>query len=136
MKTPTTILMLAAFLLCSCGPNQRILNSAVEDRNASPPGSNSNIAPALSSFDQDLQAMRTANFKFIYVLRRRDGGVLDADDKSFISRTTPAQINRRRLSDGEKALIIGSNFRLPDENLEAWRARFSVEDHSGESPSP
>ena len=74
--------------------------------------------------------MRNADFNFIYVFRRKDGGVLDADDKSFITRTTPSEINRRALADEGKALILGSNFRLPDDNLRLFKERFSFGDHS------
>lgn len=113
----------------SCGPNQRILNSAQEAREAAtPPPANS--TPTVRTFDQDLTAMRNADFNFIYVLRRHDGGVLDADEKSFISTTTPPQINRKTLSDEGRAVMIGSNFRLPPDILATYKSRFAFEDYS------
>ena len=52
--------------------------------------------------------MRTANFNYIFVLRRKDGGTMDADDKAFVRGVTGG-FNRRTLSDDEKAVIVGSN---------------------------
>jgi hypothetical protein len=131
MKRRLTICF-AAIAVCSCGPNERIMNSAAENRSEQLRAANtiSNSAPAPRTFEQDLNAMRTADFSFIYVFRRKDGGVLDADDKSFITRTTPSEINRRALADEGRALILGSNFRLPDDNLKLFKERFSFEDHS------
>jgi hypothetical protein len=122
--------MMVAVAVSACGPNQRIMNSAQERRDS--PGAEpvGNVAPAASSFEHDLNAMRNADFNFIYVFRRRDGAVMDAEDKSFIGRLTPAEMNRRTLSDEGKAVIIGSNFRLPAENLNAFKTRFAFEDHS------
>ena len=124
------VLSFSVLIACACGPNQRILESAEENRNTQTADSNSTIAPAESSFEKDLMAMRNANFSFIYVFRRRDGAAFDGDDKSFITATTPMQMNRRSLSDGGKALIIGSNFRLPAENLAELTQRFLFEDYS------
>lgn len=73
--------------------------------------------------------MRTANFVFIYVIRRKDGGPLDADDKRFASQET-LDMNRRAVSDEGKAIVVGSNFKLPDENLKTLTERFAFEDLS------
>ena len=129
-------LIFAALVVSACGPNQRIINSSQENREAASRES-ANVAPAVSSFERDLTAMRNADFKFIYVFRRRDGGVLDADDKSYITRTSPPEMNRRTLSDEGKAVVIGSNFRMPAAVLETFKQRFVFEDHSsGEIQDP
>ncbi len=126
------MLSLAAFVLSACGPNERIMNSANENRGdlASNPDPGTNTVPAPRRFEQDLEAMRTADFNFIYVFRRKDGGVFDAADKSFITQTTPGEVNRRAVADGGKALIIGSNYRIPEDNLKQFKERFSFEDYS------
>ena len=123
----TAITML--FVASACGPNQRIINSAQEN-SAAAAAETSNVAPALNSFERDLRAMRNADFNFIYVFRRKDGGALDADDRSYIVKTSPPEMNRRTLSDEGKAIIIGSNFRMPAETLEAFKQRYAFEDHS------
>jgi hypothetical protein len=89
-----------------------------------------NVPPQLSEFDSDLEAMRTADFNFIYVFRRKDGGVLDADDKRFMNATMPQELNRRTLSDGDKALIVGSNFRFPPAQLKLMTERYMFADFS------
>ena len=125
-------LSLFVFVLSACGPNERIMNSANENRvdqeRSADPGTNT--VPTPRRFEQDLDAMRTADFNFIYVFRRKDGGIFDAADKSFITQTTPAEVNRRAVADEGKALIIGSNFRLPENNLKQFKERFSFEDFS------
>jgi hypothetical protein len=136
MKKTTSsgaILLAFAALTAACGPNQRIMQSANENTAAAANehiASNSNAAPALGTFEQDLNAMRTADFRFIYVFRRKDGAPLNTDDKGYLSGTIPSEINRRRLSDAGRAVIIGSNFRLPPETLKAFADRFAFEDHS------
>lgn len=123
------MISLGVFIICSCGPNERIMNSATENRgNERRTDTNAPLAPR--RFEQDLDAMRTADFNFIYVFRRKDGGVLDADDRTFITQTTPGEVNRRAIADEGKALLIGSNFRLPEANLKQFKARFSFEDYS------
>ncbi|HKX84215.1 MAG TPA: hypothetical protein VJL58_08350, partial [Pyrinomonadaceae bacterium] len=86
--------------------------------------------PSATTVEEDVEAMRVADFNFIYVFRRKDGAVMDADDKRFVSAITPPEINRRKLSDSGKAIILGSNFRLPPENLKQLTDRFAFQDHS------
>ena len=120
----------------SCGPNQRIIESSQENTAQASQSTESNSSPTVRTFDQDLTAMRTADFNFVYVFRRRDGGVFDADDKAFISSTTPPEMNRKTLSDGGKAVIVGSNFRMPAEILNVFKSRFAFEDHSKPESQP
>jgi len=125
----------------ACSPNQRIMNSAAENNSeaAKDSGSynpSSNSGPALTGFKQDLEAMRTADFKFIVVFRRKDGGKLQPEDKEAIGRITGQQVNRRKLSDEGKAVIIGSNFPFLPGMLEQLTPRFKMEDHSKPDSGP
>ena len=119
-----------------CGPNPRIMNSAAEP---TPEFKPSNAAP-LSSFDADIESMRTAEFQSIYVFRRKDGAPLDADDKAFINEMKTPEVNRVRVSDEGKAVIFGMNFAMPEENLRKLGERFAFKDFSPKpvttSPSP
>ncbi len=119
-------LFLFAVFLAGCSPNQAILESA----NAGPTPSNSTPAPAASTFESDLQAMRTADFNYIHVFRRKDGQPMDADDKRFLNGNVPLETNRKRLSDDGKAIITGSNYKFPPEVMELLTSRFAMEDHS------
>lgn len=118
-------LTLAAFLVTGCGANDNILRSGKAD----PSRSNSNVETTKTTFESDLEAMRTAGFSFIYVLRRKDGGIIDAEDKSVI-RVQTTQANRRVSADDGKAVIVGSNFQLAPHNMAAIYQRFAVENYS------
>ena len=117
--------------LTACGPNQRILRSANNSSAAGDveqPAADPQSRPA--GIEQDIEAMRNADFNFIYVFRRRDGAPMDADDKRYFNSNTPVEINRRRLADGDRAIIVGSNYRYPPEALAAFKKRFIFEDYS------
>jgi hypothetical protein len=123
------LLVVAVALASACSPNQRILNSANE-RPPEPSSVRTEGTAAPASIDADIAAMKTVDFNFIYVFRRKDGGELDAVDRAFMNTNLPYEINRKKISDGGKALVIGSNFRLPPENFSAMKDRFTFEDHS------
>lgn len=108
----------------ACGPNPRIMNSAAET-----PESVSQ-QPVRSAYETDIEAMRTADFNFIYVFRRKDGAAMTAEDRSFVIANTPVETNRRKVSDGERAIILGSNFRFPPEIIAKLAERFAFEDLS------
>lgn len=84
----------------------------------------------ISEFERDLETMRTANFDYVFVFRRKDGGAIDGEDKTFLKANLPREINRIILSDDDKAVIGGSHFKFPPENLETLRQRFVIEDYS------
>jgi len=117
----------AAFAACT--PNQRIVNSSAEYNKTTAPTERSGT-PEPAKVENDIAAMKTADFNFVYVFRRKDGGEFDADDRAFLNANTPYEINRRKLSDGGRALVIGSNFKFPPENFAQLKERYSFEDHS------
>lgn len=120
----------------SCGPNKRILESANGGNTGSEPvAADSNTVPAVSSFEQDLNAMRTADFKFILVFRRKDGKELEQGDKELIANAA-AQANRRRLSDEGKAVIIGSNFPFAAGAFGGLTERFNMDNYSKPDSGP
>lgn len=127
------LLSLAAFFVIACGPNKKILESANEKTEMNTTAAN--VEPAKSSFEQDVQAMRNADFKFILVLRRKDGAALTPEDKAFANAMTAAA-NRRRLSDEGKAIIIGSNTQFIKGMLARMSERFTTENYSGPDSGP
>lgn len=84
----------------------------------------------LSDYEKDLRTMETANFDYIFVFRRKDGAVLDGEDKKYVKANSALGTNRFLLTDGDKAVIAGSKYEFSRENLEALRRRFLVEDFS------
>jgi hypothetical protein len=122
------VLLLAVTLVCSCSPNQRIAESNAQLTNAE--ANRVAATPGQRSLDQDIEAMRTADFIFIYVIKRKDGGPLDAEDRQFASSMIPGQMNRRTVSTDGKAIIVGSNFRMPEAERKLIEERFALEDLS------
>jgi hypothetical protein len=124
------LFVIAAFFNSSCQPNAAILesskNAVAERANSFEAASNQ----SKNSFARDLETMRTANFDFIYVFRRKDGALLDADDKKYVKLNSPIETNRFILSDEDKAVIAGSKYKFAEQNLMALRDRFNIEDFS------
>ncbi len=122
-----SVLMCAVLLTFACTPRSfekpaasSVPLSTAEDKRA--------------SFENDLQTMRTANLQYVFVVRRKDDGAFDGDDKKYLRATLPFN-NRIILADEEKAFIVGSNYKFPPENLDALRMRFNVEDYSAAEPA-
>ena len=130
----TLAVIIAAVLIAACTPNQRIMQDS-ENRTAQPVATGT-PAPQLSELERDLKAMEDAQFTFVYILRRKDGAPLDADDRRYAGSAIPPEMNRRVVSDQGKAIVIGSNFRMPPEAQEELSASFTFEDRSPAAPAP
>ena len=122
------LLVSLALISGGCGVNEKVLRSGSETPTPSTVKAN-DATPEKVPFAKDLEDMRTAGFTFIYVLRRKDGGKIDAADRIFIKQQT-ADSNRRELADDDRAVIVGSNFQIPAANMTALYGRFVVENHS------
>lgn len=110
-----------------CSANSSIVNSG----KTSP----TPVVPQKTSFEQDLESVKVGDFKFIFVLRRRDGGALDPDDKKFV-RATAHDANRFVLSEEDKAIIAGSNYPITPEKMKLLRDRFDLQDITGNNSAP
>ena len=120
-------LFFALAISTGCGPNEGVLKSGKE---TSP---QTNAAPRPDRrLRRSLKMCRTGDFLYIYVLRRKDGREIDAEDRSVIKLNT-TDANRRVSADNGKAFIIGTNNAIPPRNIAAIYERFAVEDYS---PSP
>lgn len=73
--------------------------------------------------------MRTPNLQYIFVFRRKDAAAFDGEDKKFMRANLPFT-NRILLADDDKAVIVGTNYKFPPENLETLQSRFNLEDYS------
>ena len=127
-RSCVSLIFILALIASACGGNEAILKSGKE------PAAQANAESGKTTFESDLEAVRVADFSFVYVLRRKDGGIIDVEDKSVI-RLQTAQANRRVAADDGRAFIIGSNFALPPKNMAAIYDRFAVENYSP-APSP
>ena len=117
-------------LVVACGANEDILKSG----KASP--SPANVQGPQTTVDDAVASMRTADFRYIWVIRRKDGGVLDTADKAII-RPNTLDMNRRVVTDDQKAVVLGSNTLPFRDNFDALVKAFDIEDFSPEPvPSP
>lgn len=82
------------------------------------------------SLERDLQTMRDADFDFVYVFRRKDGGALNAEDKKYLKANSPYSTNRFVITDENKAVIAGSSYKFEPENLDNLQKRFAIENFS------
>ena len=124
----TLAVTIIALLIAACTPNQRIMQDS-ENRTVQPVATGT-PAPQLSDLDRDLKAMEDAQFTFVYILRRKDGALLDADDRRYAGSAIPPEMNRRVVSDQGRAIVIGSNFRMPPEAQKELSESFRFEDRS------
>lgn len=128
-KTRARLLFIFAIFAAGCGPNEAILRS--NSNEAEPAAvSNSPVAAKYDSVESEVEDMRTANFEIILVIRRKDGGVMQTEDKTFV-RTTTVNANRRSLVEDGKAIVIGANALTVGEVVKKLSERFNVEDVSG-----
>jgi len=117
-------------VLSACSSNQEILNSG----KASPTPATAEVQK--TTIEDEINNMRTADFRFIWVIRRKDGGVMDAADKAVIRQNT-VDMNRRVLADDDKAILIGSNTVPFKENFDILASAYAIQDVSQEPvPSP
>lgn len=87
-------------------------------------------APKLTEAEREIRSMKTADFDYIYVFKRKDGGKMTSEDKRFIKEKSHFATNRFTLSKDESTVFAGSNFAFDKKNLEDLKKRFDFEDHS------
>jgi hypothetical protein len=126
----TFILALVMASLAACGDgNQAIMESG--KRSPTPPAE---PRPATSEYENNLAEMRSAGFSWVFIIRRRDGGEFNTEDRNMI-RAATTDANRRVMTDGGKAVIVGSNFAASLPGIESLKGRFEITDLSP-APSP
>ena len=136
MKTPTppfrralsksaavVLMLVASTLTWSCAGSES--TEIAEEVPAPPPST-----PELSEYEAELSAFKTADFDYIYSLKRKDGGVMTSDDKQFVRNNSHFATNRFSLIDDDKVIFAGSNYKFPEEGLQRLKERFELEDYS------
>lgn len=114
-------LLVSIILFSACGPPR----SFEMEKPTPVPGTEN-----LSDVERDLKTMRTAEFEFIYLFRRKDGGKLDGEDKKYLKMNSPRNTNRFIITDEDKAAIAGSHYKFEDENLQKLGERFDIKNYS------
>jgi hypothetical protein len=116
------LIVLLLITIAACGGPNFNKNNAT--------GSTENTMPKMTDLERDIKSMQTANFEYIYVFKRKDGGIFDAEDKTYLRNNIPGEVNRRIMSDEDKAFIAGSNYPFPEESMKSLKERFDIEDLS------
>lgn len=118
-------------LSCEQAPSMRVNNTT------GTPLPTAENTEKLTPIQREIRDMETANFKIIYVFKRKDGGVFDKEDKKYLAENKPADANRFVLTDDEKAFVAGSNYPFTVQNLEMLEKRFIIENYSKpNAPTP
>ncbi|MEZ5347107.1 MAG: hypothetical protein R2681_16285 [Pyrinomonadaceae bacterium] len=117
----TIIIFILAGLISGCfgeEPDRTSQNNA-----------NVNVQNTPDEFKQKLEALKTADFDYIFTFRRKDGEKFDSEDKSIFKAHT-FRANRRRLSNDEKVLFVGTNYEIEEKDMKVLKERFDFEDFS------
>lgn len=121
-----SIVSVLILLNFACQPNQAILNS--KRKTPEVPANSAERPP--DTFETALRGVQNSGFDYIFVIRRKDGGQFNKEDKTFVQANSPAATNQFILTDEERVIIAGSNYVFPEESLEILRKVFVVEDLS------
>ena len=83
----------------------------------------------LSDFEEALRFVRNGQYTYIYVISRKDGKPLSAEDSDFLKINAPQFVDKAATKDKTK-VVAGTNFNLEEGNLGMLKKRFVVEDYS------
>jgi hypothetical protein len=125
-KAKLVVILQILIMASACEPNRTILESS----NQAKKEAETKPERKTITFEQELEDMRKAQFYFIYVIRRHDNQPLTQADKKKAAALIPGEMNRKVVADEDRAIIIGSNFRLPEANREKITELFTLEDLS------
>lgn len=116
-------LLSSAILTVACTPR------AMERREYTPTPAPVTVEEKQAAFQTEVEKMKTADLKYVFAFRRKDGAAMDGEDKKILKAALPYN-NRVVLVDEDRAVVFGSNAEFPIEMLDALRTRFVVEDFS------
>ncbi len=89
------------------------------------------VKKLLSDFEEKLNYVRNGRFTYIFAFTRKDGKPFDSDTKEYVKKSSDPQTNQWIITEDEKTVIAGSNFRFQPNHFEALLKMFKVEDFSG-----
>lgn len=94
-------------------------------------GTQATNAPAQKSdFERSLETVKRGQYVKIYVVRRKDGEPLQADDKNYLRANTPMETGMWIVTTDGRTAIAGANFEFEPKHLNALDKRFTVEDYT------
>jgi hypothetical protein len=114
-------------LLAACGdraPETSTTNTSTPTPTAAGPSPS-----PLSDFEEALRFVRNGQYTYLYVISRKDGKPLSAEDSDFLKVNAPQFVDKAATKDKTK-VVAGTNFNLEEGNLGMLKKRFVVEDYS------
>jgi hypothetical protein len=89
-----------------------------------------NTRPPKSDFERSIDTVKRGQYVKIYVIRRKDGEPLLADDKMFLRTNTPMETGMWIVTEDNRTAIAGAGFEFEPKHLDALNKRFTVEDYT------
>ena len=83
-----------------------------------------------TELEKDIDYVRNGGFQYVFVVRRKDGGAWTGEDTKTLRTNIPLATNQKLLSDGGKAVVIGTNFRFFGGLWDKFSKAFNVQDLS------
>ncbi len=125
------ILLSGLFILFSIFGSSCASQIILNDKNPTPvPVGESTPEPKVDDFEARLKQVETGNFGYVFAFRRKDAGEFNSEDIGYFRVNLPEETNQKILTADKRALVVGSNFAFPPENLDALKKRFKMEDYS------
>ncbi|NNE65582.1 MAG: hypothetical protein HKN33_03375 [Pyrinomonadaceae bacterium] len=113
-------LAVSVFFIGGCSPGQEANSNAPTKKPTNTP----------TEAEVEVESLRTADFDYIYSLKRKDGEPMDSEDKKFVKNNAHYATNRFTLSKDETTIFVGSNYKFDPNGLDALKERFEFEDFS------
>ena len=89
-----------------------------------------NSRPPKSDFERSIDTVKRGQYVKIYVIRRKDGGPLQADDKTYLRANTPMETGMWIVTEDSRTAIAGAGFEFEPKHLDALSKRFTIEDYT------
>jgi hypothetical protein len=89
-----------------------------------------NVNAPKSDFERSLDTVKRGQYVKIYVVRRKDGEPLQADDKTYLRANTPMETGMWVVTQDARTAIAGANFEFEPKHIDALNKRFTVEDYT------
>ena len=113
-------LIVLAFLGFACNSNLQTPNAVnVSSKNTSNMAANQVVKKPLSDFEEKLNYVRNGRFTYIYAFTRKDGKAFNSETKDYVRTFSDPQTNQWVITEDEKTVVAGSNFRFQPVNFEA-----------------
>lgn len=122
------LILTSIVIVAGCTSKDSGNADSAEDTNPTP--MMSTPEPKITSLEEDIAEMRTAGIDNIFTIKKKDGSAFDGEDRQFLRANIPVEVNRVISSDDGRTFVVGSTFIIPQENVDAWKSRFEIQNRT------